>query len=223
MTAVTRTDIFNAIVSHDERKIVECIDGVDINFKSSEGTILSWAINGAMYNPRDPVGKGDYNTLKLLLDHGANPNYEHMVYSPVYYATKERRHDMIVLLINYGADPNSYDVMLAKNEKGDDVCECKTPLIRAIETFSYLCVEALLYRGANFNNVTIEYANAIKEKAEENRKKSPQDYQDYENASDICVLMKALYDSSNETRVTKFLQDNSMTYKKMNFFVGLEK
>ena len=219
----TRTDLFNAIMSHDAGRIYEIIENVDINFKSPEGTVLSWAITGAMYNSRDPVGKGDYDTLKLLLDHRANPNYEHMIYSPIYYATKEGRHDMIVLLINYGADPNSYDPMPIKNEKGDEVCECKTPLIRAIENHSYLCVEALIHRGALFNNVTLDYAMAIRDKLEETRKQSAQDYLDYENAKNIYLSMKNVYDSHYETFVDDYLKNNSMTFKKMNYFVGFEK
>lgn len=223
MEANTRTELFNAISSHDQRRIIECIGNMDLNFRSEQGTALSWAITGAMYNIKDMVGKGDYATVKLLLDHGANPNYENILYSPLYYATKERRDDIITLLLNYGANLNPYDVMLVKDDRNNDICECRTPLIRAIETQAYLCVEALIYRGALFNSNTLTFADNIKNKLMESRKKSSHDYMNYEDANNIFLIMKALYDPSNEEKVTEFIKNNAVSFKKVNYFVGLEK
>ena len=58
--------IVSAIASHNPDTILESLKDVDINYKFQDGNVLLWAITGSTYNSIEPVGKGDYNPLKLL-------------------------------------------------------------------------------------------------------------------------------------------------------------
>jgi ankyrin repeat protein len=219
-TTASNSALFNAITSHDHARIMEALKDIDVNTRYTDGNALLWAITGSRYNQTEPVVKGNYDTVKLLLDHGADPNIVFLVYTPLYNAINEKNDNMVVLLLNYGANINSFYVRVLKEE---NVCQCRTLLIQAIENHSYLCVEALVKRGALFNNNTLEYAAKIKDETFDKRKQSQTDYVEDEYAEKIHTVLMDAYDPSLEQKVTDFVKTNAMTFKKMNHFVGLEK
>ena len=216
------SNILSAITSHNPEKILESLRGVDINTKFKDGNVLLWGITGTSYNSIEPRGKGNFETVKLLLENGADPNMQFLVYTPLHYATNEGHDDMIVELLNYGAYINSYNIRIAKDANGNDGCFCRTPLIHAIDNHRYMCVEALAIRGAIYNNMTIDYAQTIRDELYDTRKKSMEDYLDYENADKIYTVLKDNYNNGYEQQVTDYIRSNLMTGKKMNYFVGFE-
>jgi len=223
MANTVKSNLSNAIFSHDHPGILEALRGTDINYKFQDGNVLLWGITGSTYNLKEPVGKGDFDTVKFLLNNGADPKIKFLVFDPLYYATNEMRHDIVILLLNYGADPNTYFIRVFKDGKGNDICMCKTPLIHAIDNKSYLCVEALLKRGAIYNNETVKYAMQIRDGLYDKRKETPQDYLDFENANSVYTILKENYDSSFEKIAENFMQENMMTHKSVNYFMGMEK
>ncbi len=212
-------DLQTAVLSHDKDAIKDALKNVEINRKFNDGNVLLWAITGERHNQSDPVGKGDYDTVKFLLDNGANANLEYIIYSPIYYAVKECRDDIISLLVNYGSDPNTYSLRVKKDDTGKDYCICKTELVTAIENKYYLCVEALVHRGAVFNDETLKYALDIREGLYNKRKESPQNYLDYENADKIYITLRDIYDSKFEMLANNFMKENEITGQKENYFV----
>jgi len=217
------SDFSQAIISGSTDAVDMMLKTRDINHKYSDGNVLHWAITGSSYNSSVPVGKGDYDMTKFLLDKGADPDIKFLsVYSAIYYATNERRHDIIVLLLNYGADPNTYYIRF-KEEGDSKICQCTTALVHAINNQSYLCVQALLARGAVFNNQTVKYASEIQEQLYDKRKEDSQSYQDYLNAYNIYVALKNRYNHRFEEPANSFMRENMITKKCINYFIGMEK
>ena len=145
--------------------------GADVNHKTSYGfTPLKASINSWENNPK---------VTKLLLDYGADPNYQNIDgHTDLMRATCEKSIDLVQLLLMYGADPNfrqnnSRNTALvmacqknhteiaelllegAKNKKGADPnIRCgrdRTALIVATLRSNQEAVEILLKYGADIN------------------------------------------------------------------------
>ncbi len=75
--------------------------GADVNVKDEEGsTPLSWATIAEMGQPENPL-------VKLLLEHGANPNAGSMSGAPLFWAAQNGESQAVQLLLDKGANPNA--------------------------------------------------------------------------------------------------------------------
>ena len=95
--------LFDAVVTGDlaevKRLVVSC--GVDPNVKDNDGrTPLHRAAK-----------RGHVDIVKLLLEHGANPNIQENKYgyTPLHVAVKNCHVDVVRVLLEHGADPTIRD------------------------------------------------------------------------------------------------------------------
>ncbi|KAM7542712.1 hypothetical protein Aperf_G00000001399 [Anoplocephala perfoliata] len=82
--------------------------------------------------------RGQLNICRLLLSHGADPNYHGKNYmNPIFLAVYEENEDLVSLLISHGADVNVRDY------------EGYTPLMRAVSFDNVEVTKALVAGGLN--------------------------------------------------------------------------
>lgn len=110
----SETPIFNAIRKFYTRQGIECIQtllslGADVQFRNMDGlTPLSLAVR-----------MGSIESTKILLEHGSCANSrDKNGKSPLHYAAEAQNvHNIVELLIQYGADVNSPDMLGFTPEK----------------------------------------------------------------------------------------------------------
>lgn len=100
------------------------------------------------------VGKNNLDLVKLLVEHGANPNIKYIDevgdtegYTPFLLAIQNNNFDMVKLLVEHGANVNS------EADCGD------TPLSLAVERNNFEMVKYLVEHGANVNRKDKECAD----------------------------------------------------------------
>jgi ankyrin repeat protein len=117
------------------------------------GTILRSRLEAGLTDVNEPNELGDsllllaargshYETCAALLSHGANPNYfDNGEVTPLQYAAKNKRDDLVNLLLDHNADPN----LVAK----EITAYTRTPLIEVVSRGQIDTVRRLLERGAD--------------------------------------------------------------------------
>ncbi len=109
------------------------------------------------YRPYAPISGvatfGNTQTMKLMLDSGADPNKrDELGLAPLHYAAEKANAPMLTLLLDAGADINvtalnprvaGSSVLLGRQPE-----EGMTPLMIAANRHAYQCVALLLKRGA---------------------------------------------------------------------------
>jgi len=103
--------------------------------------------------------------VKVLLDHGADPNLRFGYELPLEFAVSNREDEIAMLLLDHGAkvagargvlwDAVSYGndaialKMLEQGDDPDDLAPAGTPLTAAVDRHDLKMVQALLEHGAN--------------------------------------------------------------------------
>lgn len=139
------TPLMSAVTDDDKEKVLKLIqDGADVNAQDSYGwTALHYAImwyGDEEYEDMDDVEEStiDPEMVKLLLDHGADPNSKSEDVDPVLLEiANEDQPELLDMLIEHGADINAQD------SYGE------TALFNAAYNENVSMVQALLENGAN--------------------------------------------------------------------------
>lgn len=95
-------ELFRAIESVDGASVAECLKSdIEVNVRDRFG--------------RTPLGLastlGSTHVVKLLLEHGANPDFPDSVgQTPLMLAVRNDRADAVAVLLTAGADPTATDI-----------------------------------------------------------------------------------------------------------------
>ena len=98
--------------------------------KGDAGRVKALLAQGADANAKSPYGatalffaadRGNFEIIKILLDHGANVNVKDTFYgaTALSWATQKERWDVIKLLLGKGATAGADDVLMTAVEKGN--------------------------------------------------------------------------------------------------------
>jgi ankyrin repeat protein len=139
-----------------EKLYIICYKGVseqlEIFLKGIKNTNFSYFIDVPINKKENALyictEQGNPKCVRILLEHGANPNIHGENLVPLQVAIKNSYVDITKLLIKYGADTNIKD-------KKDKLCSLGCTIRCSIEYHSEI-MESLLKNGANPNNL---YAN----------------------------------------------------------------
>lgn len=242
-------DLINAVLEKDNERIISLIVGnqettpVNIDCQENGITPLWCAINGSD-KIDSPKITSDYNTALFLLQQGADPNNKCMDIPYIYRTVTMHNSDLTSLFLNYGADPNTYrlintkdvtiieDSQVKSGQSAKCVCNCKTPLIEAIDTVQFEQVEVLLQFGALYNKMTLERAAKLVDiqKTLYYNSTSSQDNQSKRQKQVASIkihkLLAKQYTEQMEEKAAKYIEANKQFKNKENWttnLVGLQK
>ena len=220
MAYTTKHSLEEAVLSHDISKIEQALQFTDVNYTTENGIPLYFAITGTKYNLNRRGRKGKFKTVEYLLKRGANPNKKIMTTSMISACVIEGRADMVVLLLSYGANPNSYYFKIENTITKRKICTL--PLIDAILNLNVHSVEALIYYGALYNKKIIVNVKTAKERFKRKSKEGVDDMNEYKKYKKILEILEKHYNESIEKRTSDFLTDNTIKGDIVSFFKGLQ-
>jgi ankyrin repeat protein len=164
-----------------------------------------------------PEVTSNLEALKILLEHGANPNKKCIHVTSLHVAIMTKNLNIVVALLNYDADINGYSFIKIV----DRHCLCVIPIVQAIREGDIDLVNICLINGSIFTEKTIEFAKTIRDTAKGDMKKSYEHREIYREREKIVTLLEKKHDSSLETRATMFYKNNDSTGSYPNVFIGL--
>ncbi len=159
------------------------------------------------------AAKGDVECVRELLKRGMNPNIkDRRGWTPLHYAVKAGHYDIVWLLLDYGANPNTrvgdgtgvtplhlavrnqnYDIaklLLNAGAKPDARDELgKSPLHEAASSGNFLITHLLIERGANVNAVDVDGRTPLHEAVIELSPKEPKEKR-LERRGVVALLLK---------------------------------
>ena len=212
-------DLVSAIIEKDTEKVLNIIPVCDPNELYDYQSLLRISIRGCEVMKENQFTKGSREIVQILLEHGANPNLRSNMDKPLYVAVSEGRLNIVIMLLLFGADPNSYKI--CKRKGVNPILTCVLPLEYAIYNGRYTIVEVLVKYGAIYNKNTIEYAENLLLEAEESSRNSMQEKEKYFKMEQIVQLLNNHYINTLEDDVNRFLKDNDMIGNCYTYFESL--
>lgn len=213
----------SAIIESDIHLITQLLSVEDPNTTAYGATPLYCALTGTNKKTDMPIKKGNVEIVEILLENNADPNKKFVLIPPVYTATFEDNYEMIIRLLQYGANPNVHATlkMITDSDYTRQML-CKLPIVIAIESGSFDCVNVLVKYGAFFNKCLIETTK--NELSEAKEKQFRNNYWDerYTNLKKIIKLLESRYNNEIEDTATTYMHNFKQINGISNFFDGLQ-
>ncbi len=168
--------LLDLVANGQSDEIEEALVNVtNINGLFSNKTLLRVAIKGdTQGNNHQTSERGDAKVVRLLLEHGADPNKINYFQPPICTATFEKQKHMALMLIFFGANVNSTENY--KLIKESNKFQYRLPLEMAVNSFKVGIVEMLVKKGAIYNQKSIKYVEDLMEKQKD--EKIMEDYEE---------------------------------------------
>ncbi len=223
------TDLLSGITHDDIEKFSRSLSIINVNTPVGTVTPLWVAITGVINHNRltEPVKKGKYEFVELLLRSGADPSKQCLLIPPICLACFEGQPKFVVLLLRHKAGPNEYAVykyITKETSEGAfsyNYSACKLPIDCAIEESYSDCVEILIKYGAVFNKYMIDRAKRIGKVYQKKAKMSAYMVERFRENGKIVKLLEDTWTDQKEKDAATFIKNNCFMGKTPIRFVGL--